>query len=76
MNFLGDVFRPLPQPGDIDFQHAQPEEEIPAKPSFCNLALQVAVRGGDNAHLDLDLLAPADALEGMPLEHSQKLRLN
>ena len=72
----GDVLGPLPQGGHDDLQHAQAEVQVAAEAPFGHVLLQVAVGGGDHAHVDLDRLAAADALEGMPFQHAEELGLH
>ena len=66
----------LRKAGHEDLQHAQAEVEVAAEASFGDVPLQIAVRGGDHAHVDLDRLAAADALERMPFQHAEKLGLD
>ena len=49
--------------------------EILAEAPFAHALLEVLVRGGDHAHIDLDLLVAADAIEGAIREHAQEPRL-
>ena len=49
--------------------------EIFAKRAFAHALLEVLVGGGDHAHVRLDLLMAADAIEGDVREHAQKPRL-
>ena len=62
--------------GHDDFQHVQAEIQIAAEAALGHVLLQIAVGGGDHAHVDLDRLAAADALEGMPFQHAEKLGLD
>src|SRR5262245_41981162 len=55
-----------------DGKHVQPIEEIAAKRAGLNRGLQVAVRGGDDAHVDPDGCAASDALELAVLQHPQQ----
>ena len=72
----GDVFLPFPQGGHDDLQHAEAEVEVAAEAPLGHVAFQVAVGGGDHPHVDLDRLAAADALEGMPFQHAEELGLD
>ena len=73
---LGDVLRAFAQGGNDDLQHAEPEVEVAAESALGHVLFQVAVRGGDHPHVDLDRLAAADALEGMPFQHAEELGLD
>ena len=72
----GDVLGPFPQGGHDDLQHAQAEIEVAAETPFGHVLLQVAIGGGDHADIDVDRLAAADALEGMPFQHAEELGLD
>ena len=54
----------------------QAEEEVLAETARRDLGLQVAVRRGDDAHVDLDRLGRADAPDLALLEHAQELHLH
>src|SRR5690606_35942553 len=70
-----DVLRPLAQRHGLDREHAEPEVEILAEAALLDLAAQVAVRRGDDPHVDLARLLLADALERAFLDHAQELAL-
>ena len=72
---LGNVFGPLAERGHDDLQHVQPEVQVAAERAFGHVLFQVAVRGGDHAHVDLDRVAAADALERMAFQHAEELGL-
>ena len=54
----------------------QAEIQVAAERAFGHVLFQIAIRGGDHAHIDLDRFAAADALERMPFQHAQELGLN
>ena len=49
--------------------------EVLAERAFAHALLEVLVRGRDHAHVGLDLLMAADAVEGAVGEHAQQARL-
>ena len=59
-----------PQPDDVEAV-----VEVLAERSFAHALLEVLVRGRDHAHVDLDLLVAADAVERAVGKHAQKPRL-
>src|SRR4051812_4578272 len=56
--------------------HVQSVVEILAEPALPDLGGEVAVRGGDDAHVDRDRLVAAHALQIALLQHAQELRLD
>ncbi|GBC82933.1 hypothetical protein HRbin10_02071 [bacterium HR10] len=70
-----DVLAPLAQGGDVNRIDIQAVEEIEPEPPGLDGLLQVHVRGGDDAHVGLDDLIPADARELAILKHAQELDL-
>ena len=70
-----DVLAALAERGQVDLDHGQTVVEVFAKRAFVDHLAEVAVGGGDDAHVDRDHLRPADALNLARLEHAQKLRL-
>ena len=50
-------------------------EEVFAELPLANHRFQIAVGGGDDAHVHGNRLRAADALEGLLLEHAQELHL-
>ena len=58
-----DVVGALTKGWHRDRKDVQPIEEIAAEGARLDRGLQVAVRGGDDAHVDAHRCAPADALE-------------
>ena len=72
---LGDVALALAQGRDPDGEDAQTVEEVLAEGALGDAALQIAVRGGDDAGVDLDGAAAADAGDLPLLEDAQELGL-
>ena len=62
-----NVLRPLPQGRDADLHHIQPVVQVLAKVSLAYLLIQIAVGGGDNPDVDLDIPQAAHPLEGAVL---------
>ena len=71
-----DVVHPFAQRGDLDWKDIQPVEEILAKCACRHGCLQVAVRGGQHAHVHGNRLAAADPFNFPLLEHSQQRDLS
>src|SRR5262249_22318492 len=67
-----DVGPPLPERRDIDRKNAQSIEEIRPKRAARHGGLQVPVRRGDDADVDLDRAGRAEALELAFLENPQQ----
>src|SRR5207302_6398 len=70
-----NVFPPLAQGRQIDRHDVEPVIQVLAEPAGADLLEQVAVRGGDEAGVDLDRLRVADALELPFLQDAQELDL-
>ena len=70
-----DVAAPLAERGQRERHHVQPVEEVLAEAPLLHHALEVAVGGGEHAHVHPDQLVAADALEGALLERAQQLHL-
>jgi hypothetical protein len=56
--------------------HVEAVVKVLAESPFAHRALEVAVRGRENAHIHLNRLGSAHAFECLLLEHAQDLRLN
>ena len=65
----------LAQRRQHDRQHVQAIEQVFAEAPLTHFLLQVPVRGGDHAHVHVEVHRPADALERLLLEKPQQLRL-
>ncbi len=61
--------------GSDDRHHLQPVIQIAAKRAGRDRILQVAVRGREDAHVDLDRIVRADARDLAALQHAQQLDL-
>src|SRR5262249_8473811 len=70
-----DVVRTVAKRRDRDREHRQTEIEILAVMPGRDRRLQGPVRGGDDAHVDLDGRRAADALEPLLLERAKNFRL-
>ena len=64
------------QGGYDNLQHTEAEVKVATEKTVGHVTFEIAVRGGDDANVNLDRFAAADAFERMSFEHSQKLRLN
>ena len=71
----GMSFGPLAQRRHRNRKHVQAVEQIFAETSGFHIGDQVAVGGGDEAHIDLDRLACADRLDLVFLDGAQQLHL-
>src|SRR5262245_27431804 len=69
------VVAALAQGGQVDGEHAQPIVQVQPELALVRPGLQVAVGGGDQAHVGADRLAATDALERLLLQYPQDLRL-
>ena len=70
-----DVLAPFAERGHADREDAQTIEQVFAEAAGPDLELEVAIGRGDDADVDLDVLAPADAADGAFFEHAQQLDL-
>src|SRR4051794_9695875 len=70
-----DVFEALAQRRDLDGEHVQPVVEVLTHLAVDNRFLRIAVRCGDDARFDVDLLVAADAPELPFFEHAEQLDL-
>ena len=61
--------------GTVTGNDVQAVEQILAEAPGGDLGLDVPMRGGEDAHVDLDCLLAADALELALLQHAQQLEL-
>ena len=72
---LGDVLAPLGQRRHADRHHRKPVIEVFAEFAGGDLGFDVAAGRGDDAHVDLNLVGAADALEGLLDQDPQDLVL-
>ena len=56
-------------------QHVEAEEEILAEAPLLDRRVEVAVGGGDDAHVERHLVVAADGPDAALLERAQQLRL-
>ena len=59
----------------MERHHRQAEIQIFAEPAGRHLGLQIAVGGGQHAHVHVDRLARSDALEILFLQHAEQFGL-
>src|SRR5262249_43249407 len=71
----GDVVRTCPQRRQGDREYAQAVVQVLAERLLAYRPQQVAVGGGDDAHVGLDWCGPPDAVELALLQDTQQLRL-
>ncbi len=71
----GDVAFARAQRRHLEGDDAQPPVEVLAEFALFDHFAEVAVGGGDDAHVDLDRLGAADALDGLLAEGAQQLHL-
>ena len=70
-----DVLAALAQRRHVERDHVEPVVEILAEAARGDLLLEILVGRGDHAHVDLDRLGAADALEAVLLQDAQHLGL-
>ena len=70
-----EVLEPLPQRRQLHRHDRQPVVEVLAEAPLLHPLLQLAVGGGDDAHVHRPLLVGADRDHGAVLEHPQQLGL-
>ena len=70
-----DVVRTIPQGRQHHREYIQPVVEVVAEAAVGNHLRQVAVRGRNQPHIDLDRLRAAQALELLFLQHAEQLGL-
>ena len=67
--------RALAQARQAQADHVQAVVEVLAERALAHARLEVLVRGGDHAHVRLERLVAADAVELAVGEHAQQARL-
>ena len=65
----------LAQRRQVDREDRDPVPEVLAEAALGDHRVQVAMRGGDDAHVDVERLAAADALEAAVLQDAQQPHL-
>src|SRR4051794_20674419 len=71
----GNVFPALPERRQIECNDVDAVVEVFTELSFANEFLEIFIRGGQDAHVDLDGLHPPDSGEFSFLQHAQEFRL-
>src|SRR6185503_10873282 len=71
----GDVLAPLAQRRNLDSDHVESVIEILAELAGAHLAFDVAVGGGEDAHVDGNFRSCADRSYRAFLQHAQQLDL-
>jgi hypothetical protein len=72
----GDVLAALPQRRDVNGHDVEPIVEVRAKAPVGDVLGQVAVGRGHHAHVDLEDVRAAHALDLALLQHAQQLGLH
>ena len=72
---VGDVLGSLAQRGHAEDHDAEAIEEVLAELLFADGGFQVAMGGGQHAHVHADRLVAAEALDAFLLKHAQELGL-
>jgi len=70
-----DVLASVAQWRDVNGEGGQAVVQILTELAFRDPVLHVAVGGGDNAHIDLDVFIAADAADGAAFQCAQQLGL-
>ena len=70
-----DVFAALAQGRQAQADHVEAVKQVFAEGAVFDALLEVLVGGGDDAHVGLDGVVPADAVEVPVAEHAQQTRL-
>ena len=72
---VGDVLGPFVKRRYFNHHNAESEEEVFAELLFPYRCLEIAMRGGEDAYVNPQAVAAAEALNGFFLQHAQQLRL-
>src|SRR5262249_45206578 len=70
------VFATFSETRHLDFEHVQAEVQVGPESSFFDGFLEIAICGGDHAHIYADQLVAADAFEFALLKHAKQVRLH
>src|SRR5215470_11704106 len=70
-----NVLAPLPQRRDLNWEHVESIEKILAELMVPNHGSEIAVRRGNQPHVDLDRLRASESLEFLLLDRPQQFRL-
>lgn len=71
----GDVLRAVSERRDQNLEYLQAKEQVIPETPLADGLLEVAVRGGHEAYIGLDVSATADAPEGASVEDTEELGL-
>ena len=71
----GNVFRPLPEGGQLNGNDVQPIVQILAKLVFFHQGFRIAVGGGDDPHINRNRFAAAHFIDFMFLQNAQEFGL-
>src|SRR5439155_25744139 len=71
-----NIVGPLAQRRDVDLEHIEAVVKVLPKRLPRDARRQVAVRGGDDAHVGFERAGPSQTLELTLLEDTEKFRLN
>ena len=70
-----DVLHVIAQGRHHDLDALQPEEQVLAETVGFHVAVQIAMGGGEDAHVDLDFCLGAHRSKTLALDHAQQLGL-
>src|SRR4030095_5211499 len=70
-----DVVPSGPERRHADRNYVEPEKKVLAKPALFHGVFEVAVRGNDDAHVNLDLVVATDGPQRAVLQRAKQLRL-
>ena len=70
-----DIFGTFAERREFDGDDGEAVKKIFAKFIFLDGGFEIAMRGGEDAHIDTNVFVAADALEGAFLEDAEKFRL-
>ena len=73
---LLQIFQVLPEGGQLDHHRGQPVEQVPAEGVLRNGLERVLVAGGDDPHVQLQILVPAHPAEGVLLDDAKNFGLH
>ncbi len=73
---LRDILRPLAQTWQVDREDVDPVPEVGAELPVADHRSEVAMGGGDDPHVDMQLVLPADPLEAPILQNAQQAHLH
>ena len=68
----GNVFRPIPQGGQMDMDRFQPVQQIQSEAAFLTGLIEVFIGGGDDPHIDTDRFGRSEREEGFFFQHTEQ----